>query len=106
MYGGLVASLIDCHSIWTAIAWTYREEGREHGSLPAISYVTGTLNVSYLRPSALDSPVVLRARVTELHPKKALVTCELFSGDVQTAQGNVVAVRFDMDKSLGAEHRS
>lgn len=52
MYGGLVASLIDCHSIWTAIATTYRAEGREHGSLPAISYVTGTLTVPPLRSAA------------------------------------------------------
>jgi len=102
MYGGLVASLIDCHSIWTAIAWTYREEGREHGSLPAISYVTGSLNVRYLRPTDLDKPALLRARVTELHSKKALVTCAFYSGDDLTAEGSVVAVRFSMDKSLGA----
>jgi acyl-coenzyme A thioesterase PaaI-like protein len=103
MYGGLVASLIDCHSIWTAIASTYREEGREHGSLPAISYVTGSLTVRYLRPTDLDKPARLRAHVTELHPKKALVTCSFLSGDVETAEGSVVAVRFNMDKSLGSD---
>ena len=102
MYGGLVASLIDCHSIWTAIAWTYREEGREHGSAPSISYVTGTLNVRYLKPTALDRPVVLRARVTELQPRKALVACSLYSGDEETAMGEVTAVRFGVDKALGA----
>lgn len=102
MYGGLVASLIDCHSIWTAIAWTYRAEGREHGSPPAISYVTGSLNVRYLQPTQLDKPFVLRAKVTELHPRKALVECSAYSGDEQTAEGSVVAVRFNMDKSVGA----
>lgn len=102
MYGGLVASLIDCHSVWTAIAHTYRAEGREHGSLPAISYVTGSLTVRYLKPTALDIPVVLRAHVTELHPRKAMVHCDLYSGDEKTAEGDVLAVRFNMDKSLGA----
>ncbi|HUP26994.1 MAG TPA: PaaI family thioesterase [Chloroflexia bacterium] len=102
MYGGLVASLIDCHSIWTAIAHTYRDEGRPHGSLPAISYVTGSLTVRYLKPTSLDMPVTLRARVTELHPKKSLVECALFSGDTKSAEGSVTAVRFSMDKSLGA----
>lgn len=102
MYGGLVASLIDCHSIWTAIAWTYRAEGRDHGSLPAISYITGSLNIRYLKPTALDQPVLLRARVTELQSRKALVACSLFSGDVESAGGEVVAVRFNMDKSVGA----
>jgi acyl-coenzyme A thioesterase PaaI-like protein len=102
MYGGLVASLMDCHSIWTAIAWTYREEGREHGSLPAISYVTGNLNVRFLKPTALDKPVVLRARVTDLQPRKAIVACSLYSGDEETARAEVLAVRFNMDKSAGA----
>ncbi len=103
MYGGLVASLIDCHSIWTAIAWTYRAEGREHGSLPAISYVTGKLTVSFLKPTPLSRPVVLRAGVTDLQPRKALVSCAVYSGDIQTAAGEVTAVRFNLDKSLGAD---
>ena len=102
MYGGLVASLIDCHSIWTAIAHTYREEGRPHGSPPAISYVTGSLTVRYLKPTSLDKPATLYARVTELHPKKAIVECDFYSGDVKSAEGLVTAVRFNMDKSLGA----
>jgi acyl-coenzyme A thioesterase PaaI-like protein len=103
VYGGLVASLIDCHSIWTAIASTYRAEGLEHGALPSISYVTGTLTVRFIQPSLLDSPAILRARVTELHPKKALVHCSFYSGEKRTAEGEVMAVRFSMDKSLGSE---
>jgi acyl-coenzyme A thioesterase PaaI-like protein len=102
MYGGLVASLIDCHSIWAAIAATYRAEGREHGSLPAISYVTGTLNVRYLKPTPLDRPVTLRARVTDIGPRKAQVACDMYSGEEKTAEGSVLAVRFVMDKSVGA----
>jgi acyl-coenzyme A thioesterase PaaI-like protein len=101
-YGGLVASLIDCHSIWTAIATTYRTEGREHGSLPAISYVTGNLNVSFLKPTPIERPLVLRARVTDLQPRKATVECAVYSGDVKTAEGKVLAVRFSQDKSVGA----
>jgi acyl-coenzyme A thioesterase PaaI-like protein len=102
MYGGLVASLMDCHSIWTAIAWTYRAEGREHGSPPAISYVTGSLNVRYLQPTPLDKPVVLRAKVAELHARKAIVEVAVYSGEVKTAEGTVTAVRVGMDKSVGA----
>jgi acyl-coenzyme A thioesterase PaaI-like protein len=103
MYGGLLASLADCHSIWTAIAHTYRAEGRPHGSLPAISYVTGQLSISFLKPTPLDKPVVLRARVTELQPRKALVECAIYSGAEMTCEAHVVAVRFYMDKSAGAE---
>ena len=102
MYGGLVASLIDCHSVWTAIAWAYREEGRQHGSPPSISYVTGTLTVKFLKPTRLDVPAVLRAYVTNMEGKRATVHCDLYSGGEKTAEGTVVAIRFAMDKALGA----
>jgi acyl-coenzyme A thioesterase PaaI-like protein len=103
MYGGLIASLCDCHSIWTAIAATYRQEGREHGSAPAISYVTGNLNVSYLAPTPLDQPVVLRARTEEISGRKAIVTCDVYAGDKKTAEARVVAVRVPADKSIGVK---
>jgi acyl-coenzyme A thioesterase PaaI-like protein len=102
MYGGLVASLMDCHSIWTAIAWAYREEGRPHGSPPSISYVTGSITVKFLKPTRLDVPAVLRARVTEMEGKRATVQCALYSGDERTAEATVHAFRFSMDKALGA----
>ena len=102
MYGGVLASLIDCHSIWTAIATSYKAEGREHGALPAISYVTGTLTVRFLHPTPLDTPIQIRARVTERHPRKALVLSTVHAGDLVTAEGTVLAVRFEQDKSLGA----
>ncbi len=102
MYGGLVASLCDCHSIWTAIATAYRNEGREHGSAPVISYVTGNLNVTYLAPTPLDRAMVLRAHVEEMSGRKAVVKCEVYAGDVKTAEARVTAVRTDADKSVGA----
>lgn len=104
MYGGLIASLCDCHSIWTAIAFTYRQEGREHGSSPAISYVTGNLNVSYLAPTALDQPVLLRAHAEEISGRKAKIYCAMYSGDKKTAEAQVLGIRIAADKSLGARH--
>jgi acyl-coenzyme A thioesterase PaaI-like protein len=101
MYGGMVACLCDCHSIWTAIAATYRDEGREHGSAPIIAYVTGNLNVSYLAPTPLDQPITLRARVEELHARKAIVTCDVTAAGKLTAQARVIAVRYAGDKSAG-----
>jgi acyl-coenzyme A thioesterase PaaI-like protein len=106
MYGGLIASLCDCHSIWTAIAATYRLEGREHGSVPAISYVTGSLNVSYLAPTPLDRPIVLRARVQEVAGRKALVKCEVYADEIKTAEAQVTGIRIAADKSVGARHSS
>lgn len=102
MYGGLVASLCDCHSVWAAIAATYQREGREHGTAPAISYVTGNLNVSFLAPTKLDQPVVLRARIEELGTQKVVIVCDVYSGETKTVEARVVAVRIAADKSVGS----
>ena len=102
MYGGLVASLIDCHSIWTAIAFSYKAENRPHGSLPAISFVTGSLCVKYLKPTPLDQPIQLKAWVDGEVGRKTKILCELGVGDQVTASAEVVAVRINLDKSVGA----
>lgn len=101
VYGGLLASLVDCHSIGTAIAATYQAEGREPSTEPEITYVTGNLNVSYLRPTPMGSELVLRARVKELHPRKAIVTCSIYLGDKETVRAEIVAVRAPSRATMG-----
>jgi acyl-coenzyme A thioesterase PaaI-like protein len=93
VYGGLIASLIDCHSIGTAIAATYQAQGRQPGTDPEIMYVTGNLNVNYLHPTPMGVELVLRARVKALYDRKAIVTCSLYAQDKECAQGEVLAVR-------------
>ena len=51
VYGGLLASLIDCHSVGTAIAAMYDAAGRAPGTEPEITCVTGNLNISFLKPT-------------------------------------------------------
>ena len=91
--GGIIATVIDCHCGWTAIAAAYREEGREINTEPLIWYATASLNVKYLRPTPLDQAVVLRARVKESIGKKTILTCSLFAKGEECAVGEVVAVR-------------
>jgi len=93
LYGGTIASLIDCHCIGTAIANCYRREGREIGEGEEIWYVTGRLSVDYLAPTPIDHPVTLRATVEEVTDRKTVLKCRFYSGDTQTAAGEVVAVR-------------
>ena len=54
VYGGLIASLIDCHGTGTAAAAAYRAAGREMDSLPPFRFVTGSLHVDYLKPTPLN----------------------------------------------------
>jgi len=60
---------------------------------PSIWYVTASLQITYLRPTPIDGPVTLQASVKESTGKKTIVTCSLFSGGEECAQGEVVAVR-------------
>lgn len=94
-YGGLIASLIDCHSNWTAMAFGYRAEGREPGTQPLIASVTGSLNVKYLKPTSMDQPIHLRAWVEGDVGRKTRVLCELGTADQVTALGDSVFVRID-----------
>ncbi|MEP7291041.1 MAG: PaaI family thioesterase [Chloroflexota bacterium] len=100
LYGGLIASLIDCHSNWTAMAFGYRAEGREPGSKPVIVSVTGTLGVKYLKPTPLDQTIHLRAWVEGEVGRKTRVLCELGTTDTVTAMGDSVFIRVDPEKFL------
>ncbi|MDQ7027371.1 MAG: PaaI family thioesterase [Anaerolineae bacterium] len=93
VYGGLLASLIDCHSIGTAIAAMYDAEGRSADTAPEITCVTANLNVSFKQKTPTGTELVLRATIKELTAKKALVMTEIWAHDVLCVVGEVVAVR-------------
>jgi acyl-coenzyme A thioesterase PaaI-like protein len=93
VYGGLIASLIDCHCVGTAAAAAYREDGRELGSLPPFRYVTGSLHVDYLKPTPLGPPIIIRAVVEEIKGRKTVVLATVSVDNIVTAKGRVVAVR-------------
>ncbi|MEL7448195.1 MAG: PaaI family thioesterase [Pseudomonadota bacterium] len=93
VYGGTIASVIDCHSVCTAISNYYRLEGRGVGEAPEIWCVTGRLTVNYLAPTPIDREMVLRATIELCEAKKTIVKCRVFSDDVQTAEGDVIAIR-------------
>jgi hypothetical protein len=95
MYGGLIASLIDCHSNWTAMAFGYKADGREAGTQPLIASVTGSLGVKYLKPTPMDSTIHLKAWVEGDVGRKTRVLCELGDGEIVTALGDSIFVRID-----------
>ena len=93
VYGGLVASLIDCHGTGSAAAAGYRAEAREPGTEPPLRYVTASLKVDYLKPTPLGPPLVLRGRIAEVKGRKVVTDVSFSVEGVETARGQVVAVR-------------
>jgi acyl-coenzyme A thioesterase PaaI-like protein len=100
VYGGLVASLIDCHSTATAAAAMYRHVGRGLDTLPAFRFITGSLHVDYLKPTPIDGPLEIRGRVVEIKGRKVVVETSVIANTVVTARGTVVAVQ--MPDNFGA----
>jgi acyl-coenzyme A thioesterase PaaI-like protein len=93
VYGGLIASLIDCHGTGTAAAAAYRSQRREMGTEPALRFLTASLQVDYLRPTPLGVPLEVRARVEEIRGRKVVVTATVSADGVVCARGRVVAVQ-------------
>lgn len=93
VYGGLIASLIDCHSTGTAAAASYRAEDRGMDSQPPFRFVTASLHVDYLRPTPIGVPLEIRARVKEIKGRKVIVEAWLSAEGQVTARGEVVAVQ-------------
>lgn len=93
IYGGLIASLIDCHGTGSASLALHRKNGNEigDGSVPP-RFVTAALNVEYLKPTPQDVPLKAVGTVEEIHPKKWKVHTELFANDILCARGEVVLV--------------
>lgn len=92
-YGGLIASLMDCHSMGTAAAAKYRAENRELGSEPALRFVTASLHVNYLLPTPMGEPLEIRSIIKEVKGRKVVVESKLIAGGMVCATGEVVAVQ-------------
>jgi acyl-coenzyme A thioesterase PaaI-like protein len=93
VYGGLIASLIDCHCIASAAAGSYASEGRPMGSQPALRFVTASINVDYVRPTPLGVMLEIRGKIKEVGGKKVIVEARVLAGGEVCARGEVVAVR-------------
>ena len=97
VYGGLIASLIDCHGTGTAAAAAARACGPEAGGgdrpgeLPR--FVTASLHVDYLRPTPLGPELEIRGRATQVTGRKVVVEARVLANEQVTARGVVVAVR-------------
>ncbi len=92
VYGGLIASLIDCHATATASAATERAAGREIGQMPAPRFVTASLSVDYLRPTPLGPRLEIRGSVAELTERKAVIKVTVAADTQVTARGQVIVV--------------
>ena len=89
--GGIIGALLDCHSNWAAAHHLMKQRGEE--KTPCT--VTAEFHVKLLRPTPVDGPIILKARVVESTEDRATVEAELIAGDkvCDTCRGVFVAVK-------------
>lgn len=94
VYGGIIACVVDCHSVWTATATWCGDSGIDlgGGQVP-FTAVTGKLTVNFLKPASIDDPLELHARVTDVSERRANVTCRVLQNGLECANADVVVVR-------------
>jgi acyl-coenzyme A thioesterase PaaI-like protein len=93
VYGGLIASLVDCHGTGTAAAAGYRAENRPMDSNPPLRYLTASLHIDYLKPTPLDILLELRGTVKEIKGRKVIVNISVLADHILMVQGQLVAVQ-------------
>jgi acyl-coenzyme A thioesterase PaaI-like protein len=91
--GGIIATLLDCHGVCTAIANAYQRAERDIGTEPEIWYATASMSVDYLRPVPISSTVQLSARVTAEDDRATTLACVLSADEKERAKASVRAVR-------------
>ena len=92
VYGGLLASLVDCHGIATAAASWMAARGEDPHVAPMARFVTARLDVQYLAPTPMGPALELVARATEVGTRKAVVEVTVRAEGVECVRGTVVGV--------------
>jgi len=89
--GGIIGSLLDCHSNWTAALALMRRSG---AATPPCT-VTADFHVTLKRPTPLDAVLHLRAHPVQLTDDRAIIdaTLEAAGRVTATCRGTFVAVK-------------
>ena len=92
VYGGLLASLLDCHGMATASAGALREGGSAVGAESSPRYVTAMLHIDFVRPTPLGGELMIRGRVEEFTARKARIAAWVVANGETTVRASIVAV--------------
>jgi acyl-coenzyme A thioesterase PaaI-like protein len=89
--GGVIGSLLDCHSNWTAAYALMKRAGETH---PPCT-VTAEYSVRLLRPTPMDGLIYLSAKAVEVRDDRAIIEATLTAGGkvCATCRGIFVAVK-------------
>lgn len=94
VYGGMVASLLDCHGTASAAAYAHQKEGLSVGNAKEpIRFVTASLKVDFKRPTPLGVELLVKGSLRSLEGRKAWIDLSLVAGETICATGEMLAIR-------------
>lgn len=91
VYGGLIASLIDCHSTGSGSAALFKQSPQKSEYFPRC--ITASLKIDYLKPTPIDCTLELRGVIKELKGRKVIVETFLLAKEDICAKGEAVVVQ-------------
>ncbi len=115
VFGGMIASLMDCHGTASAAAFAWRDRGlalgepddgtgdgngngndngnRNSNGEGLIRFVTASLKLDFRRPTPLGVELTLIGELAALEGRKARITLALSAGDTVCVTGEMLAVQ-------------
>lgn len=93
VYGGILASFVDCHGTGSASLALHRKNGHEPGEgIEPPRFITAALNIEFIKPTPQNVKLKAVGTVKEIHPKRWQVKTEVFADGVCVVKGEVTAV--------------
>lgn len=93
VYGGLLASLIDCHGTGSAALALAKSQNIVLSDNNAPRCVTASLKVDYKRPTPINGTLEIRGIIKELKGKKVVIEAKLFANGELCVTGEIVAIQ-------------
>ena len=92
VYGGLIASLIDCHSTASGSAALFNTDDKKEKYYPRCVV---RLCVDYLKPTPIESELKLIGKINEIKGRKVIVKTELYAGNEKCAEGEAIVIKIN-----------
>ncbi len=93
VFGGMIATIFDCHGTASAAWFAHHQKGLELTDETVIGrFITAHLEVDYLSPTPIDDEIVVISTLEELGERKVLISMEMSVADKVRAKAKMVAV--------------
>ena len=99
VYGGLIASLIDCHGTGSAALALSKANNivLDENKLNAPRCVTASLKVDYKKPTPIGVVLEIHGIIKEIKGKKVTVDAQLIANGEVCATGEIIAIQVGDD---------